>query len=114
LRGSPAFSGLAGLGDVLAPMREFSETLAEFGEFMRVWEDDPLWFLLSVFGLRAARRFAGLTRDQVEQVLLGALADVVTDGEFVAALRELVVHDAPHLTPNQRQWLDHGLEHSGA
>lgn len=69
--------------------------------------------LLSVFGLRAARRFVGLTRDQVEQALLAALADVMTDGEFAAALRE-VVRDAPHLTPHQRQWLDHGLGHAAA
>jgi hypothetical protein len=113
LRALPRFEGLTGFRDVLAPLRELGETLAELGEFMRVWEDDPLWFLLSVFGMRAARRFAGLTRDEVEEALLAALAEVVTDGEFVAALRH-VLREAPHLTSNQRAWLDHGLEHAAA
>ena len=113
LRGLRAFDGRAGLRNVLARMREFGKTLAEVAEFTHDWEDDPLWFLLSVFGIGAARRFAGLTRDQVEQALLSALAEVVTDGEFVRALRE-VLCDAPHLSANQRAWLDHGLEHAAA
>lgn len=104
---------LTQLRDVLAPMRGLQESFADVAEFMRSWEDDPLWFLLSVFGMGAARRFQGLTREQVEEALLAALAEVVCDGEYVAALRE-VLRGAPYLNDNQRAWLDHGLEHAAA
>lgn len=99
------------LRDVFAPMRGVADLFVEFAEFMRVWEDDPLWFLLSVFGLNAARRLAGLSRAQVEEALLSALAEVVCEGEYVAALRQ-VLHDAPYLNEITRQWLDHALEHA--
>jgi hypothetical protein len=102
-------SAVAPLRDLMGPMREFRA----LGEFMREWEADPLWFLLSIFGMRAPRQFAGLSRDQVEQALLTALAHVVCDGEYVDALRE-VLRDAPHLTRTTHEWLDHALEHAAA
>jgi hypothetical protein len=103
------WSAIAPVRDLLGPLREFQA----LGEFMRQWEADPLWFLFSAFGTRAARQLAGLTRDQVEQALLTALAEVVCDGEYVAALRE-VLRDAPHLNPMTREWLDHALELAAA
>lgn len=99
--------------DVFAPMRGVPDLFVEVAEFMRVWEDDPLWFLLSVFGVGAARRFGGLSREQVEEALLSALTDVICDGEYVAALR-WVLRDAPYLNDVTREWLDHALEHAAA
>ena len=105
--------GARGFQDLLAPLRGFGEAMAEAAAFMEAWEEDPLWFLLSVFGMGCARRFAGLTRDEVEQALLHALADTLTDGDYLPALRH-ALKTAPHLGEVQRAWLDHGLAHAHA
>lgn len=110
---APVFDGVARSRDVLPPMGEFGEMAAELSDFLRVWESDPLWFLLSVFGMRSARRFSVLTREQVEESLLSALTEVVQAGEFVEALRG-VLKDAPHLNDVTREWLDHALELAAA
>ena len=53
-----------------------------------------------------------LTREaEVEAAVVDALEAVITDGEFVPALREAVA-SAPHLVDSQRIHLDHMLEHA--
>jgi hypothetical protein len=108
-----ALAPLRGFSDALAPLRGLGEAMAEAAAFMEAWEEDPLWFLLSVFGMGTARRFAGLKRDEVEQALLHALAHTLTDSDYLPALRQALAK-APHLGDVQRAWLDHGLAHAHA
>jgi hypothetical protein len=92
------------------PLAEWRKQLAETAVFMRDWEEHPLWFLLSAFGMNSTRVLLGLTHEEVEEALLDALEGVVLDGEYVAALRD-VVADEP-LNDLQRDWLSHSLEHT--
>lgn len=107
----PVFDIVSGLQNAFGPLDRLREELAEAGRFLEMWEDDPLWFLISLLGTGASRKLVGLNRQQVETVLLHALEKVVREGAYVAALRE-VIAEADDLTEAEQEHLDHALEHA--
>ncbi len=96
---------------LLDPLHSIREDLVAIGRFLDMWEDDPLWFLLSHLGTRASWQLVDLNREEVQAVLLQALEDVVREGGYVAALREAIAQ-ADDLTEAARDYLDHAMEHA--
>jgi hypothetical protein len=96
---------------LLEPLRGVAERAEVFARFLARWEQRAFWFLLSRLGWGAAQRLYALDEDEVEDAVLRALEAVVTDGEFIPALRAEVAK-APLLNHRQRVQLDHVLEHA--
>jgi hypothetical protein len=108
-----AFRNIEHLGD---PLRELTETMAVIDQFDRRWQNEALYFIVSGFltvcELWEMRTLASLTREEVEDAVLLALEMVLSDPQFVAALRH-EVERAPFINSSQRTNLDHALEHAG-
>ena len=98
-------------GQLRDSLGKWTELFDEVAAFVRRWQQRALWYLLSGLPLGVTRQLGGLTEAEVEAAVVDALEAVMTDGEFVPALREAVA-DAPHLVDSQRTHLDHMLEHA--
>lgn len=94
---------------------EVERTLAGFREvarFLERYEEDRLWHVLSLAGIRVFRRLGQLEKAEVEQSLLNALEEVAAD-PVMSAIMEQLVDTMPYGTDSQRSHLRHGLEHLG-
>jgi len=70
-----------------------------------------MWFLISHLSPRQLPGLIGKTQDEVQVAVLDALEQVVRETPLTAALKEAVC-SMPFLTPEQRELLNHGLEHA--
>lgn len=108
----PAIRALTSASNtLLAGFLESQRFMEAVAAVVRDWEGSALWFLLSSLPMGRLRLFDGLDREQVEDAILDALEVVVTKGDLVAALEE-VVAEAPHISDAQRENLLHGLGHA--
>jgi hypothetical protein len=80
-------------------------------EYRRIWSGDPMWFLLSHLSPRELPQLLGQGREQVYEAVLDGLEEVVLKTPVIAALR-VALDSMPFLSEEQRQWLEHGLEHA--
>jgi hypothetical protein len=107
----------SGILDIITKKIGFSDEVMRFyhetHEFMEEWEADALWLLFQHMHIGSARPLLGLTKAEVEAIVLDALEMICLDGRFVPALRQ-AVSEAPYMTSIQREHLDHMLEHAEA
>jgi hypothetical protein len=80
-------------------------------EMARLWGEDPLWFLISYLNPRKLPALLERNREEVYEAVLDGLEEVVRDAglteQLLAACDEI-----GFLTPEQREWLRHGLGHA--
>lgn len=80
-------------------------------EMARLWGEDPLWFLISYLNPRKVPALLERNREEVYEAVLDGLEEVVRDSglteQLLAACDEI-----GFLTPEQREWLRHGLGHA--
>lgn len=80
-------------------------------EMTRLWGEDPLWFLISYLNPRKLPALLERNREEVYEAVLDGLEEVVRDSglteQLLAACDEI-----GFLTPEQREWLRHGLGHA--
>lgn len=124
---SPMLLGIGGITN-FEPLR-IAPNLAGFGngfteefrrtidglivvEYRRAWSGDPMWFLLSHLSPRELPQLLRQSRERVYEAVLDGLEEVVQKTSVIAALRA-ALDSMEFLSAEQRQWLEHGLEHAG-
>ena len=80
--------------------------------FAQRWKETALWFMLSSLSEAHLYDLSEKNQAEMEGVLLGALETVVVGGAYTRALAS-ALDKAPYLTDEQRDDLQHGLEHAG-
>ena len=98
--------------DSLVVIREAaSHRLLVVERFTKRWKESPLWFMLSSLPEEDHYLLAGLEREEIEQELDEALEKVVMEGVYTQLLIS-ALETAPYITDQQREDLQHGLEHA--
>ena len=80
-------------------------------EFALRWEGKALWYLLSPLSIDHHYRLAAMEEAVMEEALLAALENVVTEESFATELSS-ALDSVPFITAEQREDLQHGLEHA--
>jgi hypothetical protein len=96
---------------LLGNFYRIQEALTAAARFGRKWSGDPLWYLLSIFSPRQSQLLVELEREQVYEAIFTALEEVILGSDLVEAV-SCAVKEVPYLSPLQRKWLLHGLEHA--
>jgi len=112
----PQFLGVGeDLRRQMEPMQEFMAVVRVVERFDRRWQQRALYYILGRFNdlcdVWEMHALTSLNEVEVEEAILFALEDVVSDGTFTSLMRAAVAK-APHLNDSQRIHLDHALEHA--
>jgi hypothetical protein len=111
-RSMPSFTGIVeAASGSLALASETWRGFEKIDRFIEQWESDALWLLFAGVDVGATRGLAGLSREQVEKIVLDALEPICTNPKYLVALRRAIAA-APHLNARHRRHLEHMLEHA--
>jgi len=80
-------------------------------EMARLWGRDPLWFLISHLNPRRVPALLKRTREEVYEAVLDGLEATVKDSDLAEELLK-TCEEIGFLSPEQREWLRHGLGHA--
>jgi hypothetical protein len=80
-------------------------------ELARLWGEDPLWFLIAYLDPRKLPALLSTSREEVFEAVLDGLEGVVRDSTLIEQLIT-ACEGLGFLAPEQRAWLNHGLEHA--
>ncbi len=80
-------------------------------EMARLWDEDPLWFLISHLDPRKLPALLQRDREEVYEAVFNGLEQVVRDSTLIEQLFT-ACEEIGFLTSEQREWIRHGLRHA--
>lgn len=92
-------------------IRRVGTELAAAARLGKKWKGDPLWYLLSLLTPHQSQLLVVLERETVYETMFAALEMVVTRSDFLNGVQAAIT-EVSFLTPPQRKWLLHGLDHA--
>lgn len=97
-------------GNLWRQTHEMMESLL-MAELARLWGEDPLWFLIGYLDPRKLPALLHASREKVFEAVLDGLEGVVRNSTLIEQL-VAACEGIGFLSPEQRAWLKHGLEHA--